>query len=89
MKKASYININFLKKYYFLKNIKNFDRNINLFPNIVGTFYKTYNGISFVKLLVSKQIVGHKFGEFCYTRASYCFKRKTKLKQIKQKKSTK
>jgi len=62
------------KKYLNLKK-----KNVNIFIQLhnrssiiltefVGSHFKIYNGLKFINIFVTENKVGHKFGEFCYTR---------------------
>lgn len=48
-------------------------RNFKIMPNFVGKDYLTYNGKSFIKIKVLEEMIGHKFGEFCFTRKEFFF----------------
>jgi small subunit ribosomal protein S19 len=37
-------------------------------PQFVGCYAQIYNGEGFVSLKITKEMVGHKFGEFASTR---------------------
>ena len=39
-----------------------------ILPVFVGLFLKIYNGKSYIKIFVKKEMVGHKLGEFSVTR---------------------
>jgi small subunit ribosomal protein S19 len=58
----------FLKK----KNINNFiqiyNRNSVVLNEFVGGHFKVYNGLKFINLFVTENKIGHKFGEFSFTR---------------------
>ena len=53
-------------------------------PNFLGNTFKIHNGKSFVELIVSKNMIGHKFGEFVFTRTKYIFKNKKNKKKSKK-----
>ena len=63
------------KKYLYLKkkvNINTFiqvyNRSSTVLAEFIGTHCKVYNGLKFLNVLVTEDKVGHKFGEFAYTR---------------------
>lgn len=68
------------------KNIKNdlINRSSKIVPNFLGNTFKIHNGKSFVELIVSKNMIGHKFGEFVFTRTKYIFKNKKNKKKSKK-----
>lgn len=68
------------------KHLKTVGRNVNIVPSFVGRTFNVYNGKSFSELVVLAAMVGHKFGEFSFTRAQYVFKKKKLKKKIRSKK---
>lgn len=48
--------------------IKTWSRRSTILPQFVGLSFAVYNGKKFVPVLVSEDMVGHKFGEFAPTR---------------------
>ncbi|KAB2834166.1 MAG: 30S ribosomal protein S19 [Candidatus Nucleicultricaceae bacterium] len=48
--------------------IKTWSRRSTILPQFVGLTFGVHNGNKFVPVLVSEQMVGHKFGEFAPTR---------------------
>ena len=51
--------------------IKIWSRRSTIMPQFVGLQFGVYNGQKFVPVLVSQDMVGHKFGEFSPTRTFY------------------
>ena len=51
--------------------IKIWSRRSTILPQFVGLQFGVYNGQKFVPVLVSEDMVGHKFGEFSPTRTFY------------------
>ncbi len=51
--------------------IKTWSRRSTILPQFVGLTFGVYNGQKFIPVLVSDQMVGHKFGEFAPTRTYY------------------
>jgi small subunit ribosomal protein S19 len=64
-------------------------RNNRIMPYFLGRTFKVHNGKSHIKLLISKEMVGHKFGEFVFTRLKCIFKNKKNRKKNKKKGSKK
>jgi len=48
--------------------IKTWSRRSTIMPEFVGLTFAVYNGMKFIPVLVSENMVGHKFGEFSPTR---------------------
>jgi small subunit ribosomal protein S19 len=48
--------------------IKTWSRRSTILPQFVGVTFGVYNGRKFVPVLVTEEMVGHKFGEFSPTR---------------------
>jgi len=68
-----------------LNNVNNFDfkseiqttfRNSEILPNFVNKTFKIHTGNSYTTILVSEEMIGHKFGEFAFTRKRFIFKKK-------------
>jgi small subunit ribosomal protein S19 len=55
-------------------------RNSEVTSHFIGLTFNIYNGNKHIKLNVTKDMIGHKFGEFSQTRAIFQFKKKTKKK---------
>jgi len=51
--------------------IKTWSRRSTIFPEFVGLTFGVYNGHKFIPVLVTENMVGHKFGEFAPTRTFY------------------
>lgn len=51
--------------------IKIWSRRSTILPNFVGITFGVYNGQKFIPVLVTENMVGHKFGEFAPTRTYY------------------
>jgi small subunit ribosomal protein S19 len=49
-----------------------------IIPGFIGTNFDVYNGKSFLKIEITKEIVGFKLGEFSPTRKKFSFKKKKK-----------
>ena len=51
--------------------IKIWSRRSTILPNFVGLTFGVYNGQKYIPVLVTENMVGHKFGEFSPTRTYY------------------
>jgi small subunit ribosomal protein S19 len=61
------------------KNIP-ISRDSEIIPSFIGLTFNVYNGKIYSEVTVNEHMVGHKFGEFSFTRAKFFFKKK-KLKK--------
>lgn len=48
--------------------IKTWSRDSTIFPEMVGMTFQVHNGKTFIAVLVTENMVGHKLGEFAPTR---------------------
>jgi small subunit ribosomal protein S19 len=51
--------------------IRIWSRRSTILPQFVGLTFGVYNGRKFLPVLVTENMVGHKFGEFAPTRTFY------------------
>jgi len=51
--------------------IKIWSRRSTILPQFVGLTFGVYNGQKFLPVLVTENMIGHKFGEFSPTRTFY------------------
>jgi small subunit ribosomal protein S19 len=51
--------------------IKTWSRRSTIMPQFVGLTFGVYNGRKFLPVLVTEDMVGHKFGEFAPTRTFF------------------
>jgi small subunit ribosomal protein S19 len=51
--------------------IRTWSRRSTILPQFVGLTFGVYNGHKFIPVLVTEDMVGHKFGEFSPTRTFY------------------
>ena len=63
------------------KVIKTWSRRSTILPQFVGLTFGVYNGRKFIPVLVSENMVGHKFGEFSPTRTYYGHQADKKVKR--------
>jgi len=53
------------------RGIKIWSRRSTILPQFVGLTFGVYNGQKHIPVLVTEEMVGHKFGEFSPTRTFY------------------
>ena len=75
--KGPYINPKYLKT---LKNIKKqhvyeMSRDSEIIPKFIGLTFKVHNGRSYTEITITNLMIGHKFGEFVFTRSKFLFKK--------------
>jgi len=51
-------------------------RNATILPQFIEQTFEVYNGKKFSEILVTEEMIGHKFGEFSPTRKRFLFKKK-------------
>ena len=51
--------------------IKTWSRRSTIMPQFVGLTFGVYNGQKHIPVMVTEEMVGHKFGEFAPTRTFY------------------
>ncbi|MFW5888180.1 MAG: 30S ribosomal protein S19 [Patescibacteria group bacterium] len=73
LKKGPYINPGILKKIEGMKPgdktvIKVWDRSSTITPEMVGFTFGVHNGKEHIPVLIEENMVGHKLGEFAFTR---------------------
>jgi len=56
-------------------------RSSAIIPKFTGETFKIHSGKSFKEIIVTKEMLGHKFGEFSKTRSDFAFKKKKKKKK--------
>lgn len=56
-------------------------RNSCIVPAFMGITCNVYNGKNFNEVTVNTYMIGHKFGEFSFTRAKFSFKKKKAKKK--------
>nr|YP_005090349.1 ribosomal protein S19 [Phaeodactylum tricornutum]ADY18525.1 ribosomal protein S19 [Phaeodactylum tricornutum]QII42430.1 ribosomal protein S19 [Phaeodactylum tricornutum] len=60
------------------KRIISISRNSQILPSFLNLTFKIHNGSKHKEILVVEEMIGHKFGEFVFTRAKFAFKKKKK-----------
>lgn len=73
LKKGPFVDAKLLKKVSALKSgdktvIKTWARSSTISPEMVGFVFGVHNGKSHIEVLVTEDMVGHKFGEFSPTK---------------------
>ncbi len=74
LKKGPYVNKKLVKKVERLRDsgqkkvIKTWDRGSSIPPEFVGYTFAVHNGKEHIPVFVTEQMVGHKLGEFSFTR---------------------
>ena len=63
------------------KEAEKISRSSSIIPKFVDKTFKIHNGKTFKDLTVTKEMLGHKFGEFCKTRVDFEFKKKKTKKK--------
>ncbi len=77
--KGPYVDTNSLKELQNLKKtyIKTvITRNSKILPKFLEKTFEIYNGKKFTEILVTEEMIGHKFGELSSTRKRFAFKKK-------------
>jgi len=63
------------------RNNKNLiSRNVEITPKFIGMTFKVHNGKDYLEITVTDEMIGHKFGEFAFTRGRFSFKKKKSKK---------
>ena len=60
---------------------KIYNRSLIILPSFEDKVFFIYNGKIFIKLRITKEMIGHKFGEFSFTRKKPIFRSKKKKKK--------
>ena len=74
IKKGPYVDHKLMKKVLKIKEsgsrevIKTWARSSMIMPEMVGVTFGVHNGMKFIPVLVSENMVGHRLGEFSPTR---------------------
>ena len=53
-------------------------RNTQILPHFINKVFDVYTGKKYTEILVTEEMVGHKFGELSATRKRFIFKKKKK-----------
>jgi small subunit ribosomal protein S19 len=55
-------------------------RNSEIVPKFLGITFDVHNGKNYSEVTVTNDMIGHKFGEFVFTRSKFYFKKKKSKK---------
>lgn len=55
-------------------------RNSEIVPKFLGVTFRVHNGKTYSEVTVTNDMIGHKFGEFVFTRSKFYFKKKKSKK---------
>ena len=84
LKKGPFIDNHLIKKIEEQKKngekkvIKTYSRRSTITPDMVGMTFAVHNGNKFIPVYVTENMVGHKLGEFSFTRIFRGHKREEK-----------
>lgn len=76
--KGPYVNLILLDKSNHKNGNKTASRSCEIVPKFVGKTFNVHNGNKYMPVLVTEEMVGHKLGEFTFTRKKFLFKKKSK-----------
>ena len=74
VKKGPYVSERLLKKIELMRKggrkkiIQTYSRRSTIIPDFVGLTIGVHNGKMFIPVYITEDMVGHKFGEFSFTR---------------------
>jgi len=60
----------------YLKTKSMIKRNSKILPQHINNSFLIHNGKTLCELAVTENMIGHKFGEFVFTRKKYTYKKK-------------
>jgi small subunit ribosomal protein S19 len=72
------VKVNKLNEQRAKATIKTWSRSSTIIPDFVGHTFEVHNGKNFIRVFVTEDMVGHKLGEFAFTRT---FKGHTMVKK--------
>lgn len=87
LKKGPWVDTHLLKKVETAaanndrRVIKTWSRRSMIVPEMVGMTFAVHNGMKFVPVFVTENMVGHKLGEFSHTRTFYSHAADRKVKK--------
>lgn len=78
--KGPYLNSKYLKNLDLRKkrHLNFMSRNSEIVPKFLGLTFKIHDGKKIIELNITNNMIGHKFGEFIFTRKRFSFKKKSK-----------
>ncbi len=66
--KLPFVSTDINKQSYYKSFIRTWSRNSCIVPAFIGKTFDVYNGKSFIRFKITGLMVGHKLGEFSFTR---------------------
>lgn len=73
------------KGFFFKVNLKKdkkwvqvYNKSLTILPEYINEFISIYNGKTFINLKISNTMVGHKLGEYIYTKKRHIYRKKVK-----------
>jgi ribosomal protein S19 len=66
------------------KNTVICSRNLIITPNLIGLNFLVHNGKNLLSVKILEDMIGHKFGEFSFTRKKFSFKKNENYVYIKR-----
>lgn len=85
LKKGPFVDESLLKKIAYTKKsgdkkvIKTYSRRSTVVPDMIGLTFAVHNGNKFIPVYITENMVGHKLGEFAFTRIFRGHKREEKV----------
>jgi ribosomal protein S19 len=76
--KGPYISENIYYNILDKKEILHGSRNVIITPNLLGFNFLIHNGKNLLKIKITEEMLGHKLGEFSFTRKKFSYKKKRK-----------
>jgi small subunit ribosomal protein S19 len=89
LKKGPFVDVKLMKKVQVMidtgekRIIKTWSRRSTILPEFVGLTFAVHNGMKFIPVYVSENMVGHKLGEFSRTRTYKGHARSEKTTRVK------
>lgn len=81
VKKQAFVDLSVLRKSKTTGVHSTRSRRSDILPNMVGNHIKVHNGKDFVNVRITEEMVGHKLGEFVFTRHSKTHTKRNKTKK--------
>ena len=81
--KGPYLQTTYIEKFNTEQKINNrykASRNSEIVPKFLGFTFNVHNGKNYSEVVVTNDMIGHKFGEFVFTRSKFYFKKKKSKK---------
>ena len=60
--------------------VKTLSRSSTITPKLLDCTLEVHNGKDFQKIFITEEMIGHKLGEFSFTRKKFSFKKKKNKK---------